>query len=39
MQEHKEEDLINRILKMQGVGYNASEQDSLPVLFKDVFVF
>lgn len=22
---------------MQGVGYNASEQDSLPVLFKDVF--
>lgn len=24
---------------MQGVGYNASEQDSLPVLFKDVFGF
>lgn len=24
---------------MQGVGYNASEQDSLPVLFKDVYGF
>lgn len=33
------EDIIDRILLMQEVGFNASEQDSLPVLFKEVYGF
>ena len=34
-----EQELINKVLAMKEVGYNASEQDSLPFLFKEVYGF
>lgn len=41
MRLHKKDrpDLVDRILLMQGVGYKASELDSLPVLFKEIYGF
>lgn len=39
MRLHNEADLVERILIMEGVGFRASEQDSLPLLFKEVYGF
>lgn len=36
---HNEADLVERIKIMEGVGFHASEQDSLPLLFKEVYGF